>query len=154
MGCLPKENSTEYVSLSHQKQAIVINTTSLSRTIYPVAGDRYDEYSKQRVRLPLMRIVNMDTGTDGRISRQESIVSSPLRTISGELISHTPILTISDQSMSARIFSLQSRPIICTNRISTQLANMRRLQYSNSSNLDSIYFCGIIILLENLYQIL
>lgn len=141
MGYLPRVYSTESVSLSHQEQAIVASTTSRSRTISQVAGDRYDEYSKQRVRLPLMRVVNMDTGTDGRMSRQERIVSSLLRTISGELISHTPIPTISDQSMSAPTSSLLLLPTICTNQISMLLANTRKSRYSNnfSSSIHLIY---------------
>ena len=141
MAFLPRDHSTESVSLSHQKQAIVANTTSRSRTTSQAAGDRYDEYSRQRARLPRTQAVNTDTGTDGHMSRRGWIVSSLLRTISGERISHTPIPTISDQSMSVAISSLLLLPTICTNQISMLLANTRKSRYSNnfSSSIHLIY---------------
>lgn len=132
MAYLTREYSTESVSLSHQKQAIVENTTSRSRTISQVVGDQYDECSKQKVRLPRMQVVNMDTGTDGHMSNREWIGSSLLRNISHEPISHIHIPTISDPSMSAHIYSLQLPRTICTSQISMLLANMRKSWYSKN----------------------
>ena len=138
MAYLTRDHSTESVLPSHQNPAIATNTISRSRTTSQVAGDRYDEYSRQRARLPRTQVVNTDTGTDGHMSRLAPIVSSQRRTMSGRVISRIPTPTISDQNMPGPISSRLSPPTICTNHRYTPLENMRKSRYSNSFILDSI----------------
>ena len=135
MGFSRNENSTGYVSVWHQNLRIQASTISHSRIIFHEPGDRYREYLILRVRVLLTQVVNMDTTMAGRMSRLVEIEYLPLRNISGRVITHIPIHTISGQSIRELTYFLQLLHTICISLIYMRPVIMRESRYSNWDSL-------------------